>query len=210
MSREAAIARKLCVLYPSNRWAFVRHPRSVVGARQEGERIADVIAVALWPSMGPRLHHVEIKDSSDDLDAEFREPEKRAPFTPYASAFIIAVMSPWKNVVRQKSLLPPGVGLVSCGTGKPRIIVPWEEHEPERPLEPFVLALLRAAGRPAQVGEEPVPPRAPGLRKVLPRRMPRPMGSPVSKLRLALDVIEEASPDELPALEAALAVRRAA
>jgi hypothetical protein len=213
VSREATIARRLVTLYPSDRWAFVRHPRSVVGARREGERIADVAAAALWPSMGPRLHIIEIKDDPYDYGADVAEPAKQGAFAPYASAMLFAVMAPWQRVVKSKALLPPGRGLVSCGTGKPRIIVPPVEHAPERPLDPFVLALLRAAPRPgveALPASSPAPVEGPGLRKILPRRMPKSMGSPVTKLRVALDVIEAASLDEFPALEAALAARRAA
>jgi hypothetical protein len=67
VSREHAIARKLCALYPSDRWAFLRQVRTATGVRREGERIADVVAVALWPCMEPRVHHIEIKDDPDDF-----------------------------------------------------------------------------------------------------------------------------------------------
>jgi hypothetical protein len=109
--------------------------------------------------------------------------------------------------VRSKSLLPSGRGLVSCGTGKPTIVVPPDEREPAVLFDPFVLSLLRAASRPTENTD--APPLAP-LRKILPRRVHRTAGSPVTKLRVALDVIEEASLDELRALEAALAARRVA
>jgi len=99
MSREAAIARKLRDRYPSERWALLRHVQSTPGARVQGVRIVDVVAVALWPSDHGRVELVEIKDSANDLRAEMEAPEKSAPFDGYASVKWIAVASPWQRVV---------------------------------------------------------------------------------------------------------------
>ena len=102
MPREEAIAARLVVRYPADRWALLRHVRSAPGGRVDGLRIADVIAVALWPSMGPKLEVIEIKDSAGDLRRELEQPEKNAPFAAYASARWIAVAAPWKRVVTSK------------------------------------------------------------------------------------------------------------
>jgi hypothetical protein len=85
-------------------------------------------------------------------------------------------------------------------------IVPAVEREPERVLDPFVLSLLRAAGRPSR---EETAEAAPRLAKVLPRRVLQPEHVPVSKLALALDVIGAASADQLRQIDEALAARRA-
>jgi hypothetical protein len=147
MSREATIAERLRRQYPADRWAFLRQVQSAPGARVEGVRVADVIAVALWPSMGPRVEFIEIKDSTQDLDRE--GPEKSAPFARYATRRYIAVSSPWQRVVPSKDRLPQGFGLWSCGTGRPRPIVPAHDNQGAEPLPPFALCLLRAAQREA-------------------------------------------------------------
>jgi hypothetical protein len=54
-------------------------------------------------------------------------------------------------VVRAKSDLPDGWGLLSVGTGEPAEIVPAPARRPEKRLSPFALALLRAAA--ASTGE---------------------------------------------------------
>jgi hypothetical protein len=142
MSREAAIAERLRLAYPSDGWALVRRVRSALGerGRSEGVRIADVIAVGLYDGA---VDFIEIKCSAGDLRRE--TPEKSAPFQRYASRRWIAARSPWKEVVPSKSLLPHGFGLLSVGTGAPVVVVPAEETEPAERLSPFELALLRAA-----------------------------------------------------------------
>ena len=149
MSRERALAAKLASRYPADRWALVPQVRSAQG-RVEGLRVADLVAVALWPSDGGRVELVEIKTSAADLGRE--TPEKSAPFVAYAAACWIAVPAPWQRVVTSKSLLPDGWGLLSVGTGAPAVIARAREREPSERLSPFELALLRATV--ANTGEQ--------------------------------------------------------
>ncbi len=156
MSREArnherALAGKLVARYPSDRWALVPQVRSALGGQPEGLRIADLLAVAFWPSDQGRVELIEIKVSATDLGRE--TPEKSAPFAEYASACWIAVPSPWHRVVHAKSDLPDGWGLLSLGMGEPAVIVPAPVRRREKRLSPFALALLRAAV--ASVDEHP-------------------------------------------------------
>jgi hypothetical protein len=109
----------------------------------EGLRVADVVAVAFWPSDRGRVELVEIKISAADLGRE--TPEKSAPFMPYVAARWIAVPAPWQRVVPSKSLLPNGWGLLSVGTGAPKVIERAPERKPLEWLSSFELALLHAA-----------------------------------------------------------------
>jgi hypothetical protein len=141
--RAEAIAKRLAARYPSDRWALVPQVRSAQGGRVEGLRVADLVAVAFWPSDRGRVELIEIKVSTRDLRRE--TPEKSAPFVPYASAYWIAVPAPWHRVVPSKGLLPEGWGLLSVGTGAPEVIVQAPERAPVERLSAFELALLRAA-----------------------------------------------------------------
>jgi hypothetical protein len=152
LSRERDLVAKLGARYPPDRWALVPQVRSAQGGRVEGLRVADLLAVAFWPSDRGRVELVEIKVSAADLGRE--TPEKSAPFVSYASACWIAAPAPWQRVVPTKSLLPDGWGLLSVGTGAPSVIVPAPERDPVERLSPFELALLRAAV--ASAGEQGV------------------------------------------------------
>src|SRR5580698_107809 len=104
--REAAVAERLSARYPADRWGLVRHVRTAPGVGVEGLRIADICAIALWPSMGPCLEVIEIKCSDRDMRFEIEHPQKSAPFLPYASARWFAVPAPWQRILTSKSLLP--------------------------------------------------------------------------------------------------------
>jgi hypothetical protein len=49
--------------------------------------------------------------------------------------------------VLHERLIPPGWGLVSVGTGKPKVIVPAPKHRPAERVSGFTLSLLAAATR---------------------------------------------------------------
>jgi hypothetical protein len=141
--REQGIAEKLARRYPPDRWALVPQVRSAQGGRVDGLRVADIVAVAFWPSDRGRVELVEIKVSASDLRRETLK--KSAPFVSVAAACWIAVPAPWHRVVPSKRLLPEGWGLLSVGTGAPTVIVPAKEREPVERLSLFELALLHAA-----------------------------------------------------------------
>jgi len=200
MPREDAVAGRLRATYPADRWALVRHVASEPGARSAGVRVVDLIAVGLWPSMGPRVELVEVKVTADDFRRE--TPEKSAPFLRYVSARWFAV--PPEIVRTVRPLLPEGRGLLSVGTEHPTVIVQAPALEPVDRLSPFELALLRAAVSGSSA------PTAPGLSKIMPRRVRQPERAAATLLDVALSAIEEASVEQLDALERALAARRAA
>jgi hypothetical protein len=145
---EHAIAARLARVYPPERFALLPQVASIPGARVQGVRVIDLLAVALWPSDRGRVELVEIKCSADDWRSE--TPGKSAPFMPYASACWFAVPAPWQRVVQTKAIFRerwPGWGLWSVGTGKPEEIVPAERRRPTESIDPFTLSLLRAATR---------------------------------------------------------------
>lgn len=146
-SRAQHVAERLSLRYPPERWALCPQVQSLLGARAEGVRVADLIAVSLWPSDKGRVEVIEIKVDRQDFLAELEQPEKAAPFAPHASAQWIAVPAPWGSVVPSRSMVPAGWGLLSVGTGAPAVIVEAEVRRSKEPLPAFALSLLRAAQR---------------------------------------------------------------
>jgi hypothetical protein len=149
---EAAIAARLVRRYTPDRWAVLRQVQNIPGARVQGVRVADVICVALWPSMRGRVEVVEIKCRADDAQHEWEDPEKGEAFDPWATARWFAVPCPWQRVMVSEAIFRerfPGCGLLSVGTGAPRPIVPADKRKPTAKLDPFMLSLLRAAQRPS-------------------------------------------------------------
>jgi hypothetical protein len=141
--------------YPAPEWSLLSEVRTATGD-VEGLRIADAIAVALWPSNGGRIHGIEIKLSRGDFLRERARPAKSAPFRALCSAWYLATPAPWKRLLLSRSELPEGWGLLEVGTGDPVVVV----EAPERPrpeLTPdFVLALLRAAARAPEIMQLPL------------------------------------------------------
>jgi hypothetical protein len=219
--------------YPAPEWALLTEVRTATGDT-EGLRIADVIAVSLWPSRGSRIHGIEIKLSRGDFLRERARPAKSAPFRALCSAWYLATPAPWKRLLLSRSELPDGWGLLEVGTGDPVVVV----EAPERPraeLTPdFVLALLRAATRASEIVQ-----LAPGvpvhaitrphlardlvglacghaaprpLAKTMPSRVPCfgcAEGRPTDR-EIVLAAIEDASADDLGAFAEALTARGAA
>jgi hypothetical protein len=233
VSAEAAIARKLRLWFPADRWVLVRHAATHTGPREKGTHIGDVFAVAFWPSMAGQIEMVEIKDRADDFDSEMGDEEKGSAFDPYLSRRWIAVSSPWQRVVRSKDRIRQPWGLLSCGTGKPRRIVPAVKLKPSERLSPFALSLLVAAQAAAEAsaatGDAPMVevsrPHAsrthailacfhavPSLAKTVPPKLPCPGcrdGRPTDEQAIEA-AIRDADRDQLDRLAAMIAARRAA
>ena len=134
-------------IYGPPEWALFSEVRSATGC-PDVLRVADAIAVNLWPSRG-RWSAVgfECKETRPDWLAELRDPEKTGPFKLFCSAWYVVVPCPWKSVLLSLRELPERWGLIEIGTGRPRIVQLAEEREAEEPDLGFVRALLRAATR---------------------------------------------------------------
>ena len=72
-------------------------------------RIADAVAINLWPSRGLEVHGFEVKISRSDWLRELKHPEKAEPIARYCDRWWIAVGD--KSIV-QEGELPPTWGLL--------------------------------------------------------------------------------------------------
>lgn len=159
MSAEHVLAG-LREMYAPPEWAVYPEVRSATG-RTEGLRIADLLAVNLWPSRRAERHGIEIKISRSDLAKELRNHLKSEPFRRVCSSWFIAVPAPWKKVVLAKSDIPEGWGLLEVNARGADVVVPATEREPDDLTPEMTLALLRASAR-AKDGAVDVVPHVPG------------------------------------------------
>jgi hypothetical protein len=127
-------------------WVLATEVRSATG-RVEGLRVADAVAVSVWPSMGLEIHGFELKVSRKDWQAELAQPAKAREIGRFCSRWYLVVPAPWKNVVTSLSELPEGWGLITIGTGGAEVVREAEERQAQEPTPAFLQALLRAGAR---------------------------------------------------------------
>lgn len=113
--------RRLEDLYARPQWALYTEVRSATGAASD-VRIADAIAVNLWPSGNFELHGFEQKVSRGDFRVELRDPEK-SKIARFCTKWFLVVPAPWKKILVSTSELPRGWGLIEIGTGSPITVV---------------------------------------------------------------------------------------
>jgi hypothetical protein len=169
--------------FPWPRFALLSQVPSHTGEREDGRRV-DFIAIDLWARRGLFVAHlIDEKANAANTDEEARRPEK---------------------IPSIRAHVPTGWGLLSCGPGAATVKDEAEE-QPVPPLDADVVrGLVQAAVRAALQAQ-------PALRsKILPRKPPKSTRAAVTLLDVALRAIADAAPDQLPALEEALAARRAA
>lgn len=145
---------KLRDLYsPDQGWALFRELRSATGS-QEGLRIADAVAVSIWPSKGFEVHGLEVKTSRADFLRELRSPTKAREIGRFCSRFYLVTPAPWKKVLLSTEELPEGWGLIEDG----RIVREATEREAVEPTTAFLQSLLRAGARGSeeQVADAPL------------------------------------------------------
>jgi hypothetical protein len=186
--------------FPWPRFALLSQVPSHTGEREDGRRV-DFIAIDLWARRGLFVAHlIDEKANAANTDEEARRPEKSAPF-PCRYKWIACEA---QKVPSIRAHVPTGWGLLSCGPGAATVKDEAEE-QPVPPLDADVVrGLVQAAVRAALQAQ-------PALRsKILPRKPPKSTRAAVTLLDVALRAIADAAPDQLPALEEALAARRAA
>jgi len=217
----AGLLDKLRASYPADEWALFEDIRNTTGLR-EVVRYADALGVRLWGA--PEVHGFELKTSRADWLRELRDPEKSGPLKAFCHRWYLCVPAPRKRIVLSLSELPAMWGLLELGTGAPVVVVE-ARHRPEaEPLSNDAMrSLFRAAGRAAELADEPAAPLsiinrptlsrstvglacghvAPRpLAKVLPRALPCAAcaaGLPTDR-RLIAAVYAEASDEELEEL----------
>lgn len=142
------IAEKLRAIYsPDQGWALYTEIRSSTGGPSEGLRIADAVAVSLWPSMGLEVRGFELKESRADWLRELRAPQKAREVGRFCSRWSLVVPAPWKKIVLSLEELPEGWGLIEVGTGEPLVVRDSEERAAVDPTPAFLQSLLRAGAR---------------------------------------------------------------
>lgn len=142
-------------------WLVLGEVRS--GTGYQGEiRYADAVAVNLWPSAQVRLIGFEFKVAASarnaraDLRRELQQPQKMQAVGRFCAEWHLVVRAPWKRTLFDLDELPPGVGLVEVGTGKPVVVRRSERREPEPMTEAFMLSLLRSAAGQAEEKTAPM------------------------------------------------------
>ena len=125
------------------RYARAEHVKSEAGF--DASRIADFIAMDMWPSKGLALHGHEVKVSRSDWLCELRDPTKAEAFRPFMDYWWLVVSD--RKIVRDD--LPDGWGLMAVTNGRLRVVRPAPRQTPE-PLPKSMLAcLLRAVTKTA-------------------------------------------------------------
>lgn len=139
-----------------DRWAFATHVKSGAGFYDTTpgsfayHRIADAVAMDLWPSKGLEIHGHEIKVSRSDWLAELKQPEKSWPVRRYCDRWWLVVSD--RSIIKPGEL-PEGWGLMAIGerTGGAtveqyaRVVVAAPKLKPEAISRDFIAPLLRAA-----------------------------------------------------------------
>lgn len=139
------------------RFVFAEHVRSEAGFGEWSRdhfqrtgnrttlRVADAVAVDLWPSSGNVMHGFEVKVSRSDWLTELRDPTKHEPIAQFCDHWWLVV--PDAKIAHDG--VPDGWGLLAVtknGRGL-RVHRPAPRRERVAPTPSFLAALLRAAQR---------------------------------------------------------------
>lgn len=138
----ALLAERYSQVYGgADRWAFATQVRSTTGF--EAARVADAVAMDLWPANGLELHGFEVKVSRADWLTELREPDKATVVGQFCHRWWLVV--PDRDVVRGEELPADWGLLVIGGNGKLRAAKAAPKRQARQMPRSFVAALLRAA-----------------------------------------------------------------
>jgi hypothetical protein len=107
-------------------------------------RIADAIAIDVWPSAGHFIEGFEVKVSRSDWLTELKDPTKAEAFKPYCHRWWL--VAPFEDIVRDD--LPSGWGLmVPDKLGSLRIRRRAAQREPEQMPLTLMAAWARAIAK---------------------------------------------------------------
>jgi hypothetical protein len=132
------------------RYVGASHVRSNAGF--DARRIADFIAMDLWPSKGLALHGHEVKVSRSDWLSELKTPEKAGAFTPYMDYWWLVTAVPG---IALTSELPAGWGLMVAGDSALKVMRPAKRNSARPMPKTMMAAFLRAAVKTAVGCETP-------------------------------------------------------
>jgi hypothetical protein len=133
-------------------WAYFTEVRNQTGYSRGTIRSADAIAMSLWPSRGLLLHGFEVKASRADWLRELREPGKADDFIRHCDHWWLVT----EPGVVEAGELPKTWGHLERRGSKLVQKVAAPNLEPEDCSPTFLAALLRAAGRRADVTPEQI------------------------------------------------------
>lgn len=107
---EKEILSLLSKRYCAPEYAFFPHVKNQTGYEISNERIADGLAMSLYPSRGLYLHGFEVKCSIGDLQTELKNPDKAEEIAKYCHFWWIVTP---KDMIDPKEL-PENWGLLEA------------------------------------------------------------------------------------------------
>lgn len=138
ISGESEILVSLRRRYPPKAFALLTQVSNATGGRRT--RIADALAMGLWPSRGLEMHGFEIKVSRQDWVAELKNPAKADTFAKFCHRWWLIAGD---DTIVRAGELPPNWGLLVF---RPRGLVCDKDAPllaPQPPTWDFLAAILR-------------------------------------------------------------------
>jgi hypothetical protein len=136
---ESDLYRMIEARYMAPEWACFPQVPSATGAAHR--RIADAVAMSLWPSRGLAVHGFEIKVNKRDLLNELANPSKAEGIGKFCDYWWLVVTSGLADGL----VLPETWGLLEESSGKLVIKKQPEKMESQPLTRGFVASLLRRA-----------------------------------------------------------------
>jgi hypothetical protein len=141
--KSKELLARLARRYPAPRYALLPQVRSNTGL-EPGYRMADAVAMSLWPSRGLTIEGFEIKTSRRDWTRELEDPGK--------ADVIGRLCDRWWVVAGQAEIVAPGELpdawglLVPDDKGSLAILAPAVDNpNPDPPSRDFIAAVLQRA-----------------------------------------------------------------
>lgn len=126
--------------YPKGEWALAFEVADATGGR--GRRLADAVAMNMWPSRGLAIHGFEIKVSKTDWKKELLSPEKAEAVSKYCDHWWIVAP---QGIVREEDV-PATWGYLEVRDGQILQVKAAPLREAEPVTKEFMAALFRRVG----------------------------------------------------------------
>jgi len=143
MTTESDMYYLLRKRYAPTEWAIFRHVANATGGQKK--RIADAIAMNLWPSRGLSIHGFEIKVTRRDWLGELASPEKADEIAKYCNFWWLVI--PDLSIIVDGEL-PESWGLLTMGSGDRLTVMREPAPQPDVPTDiprSFLASILRKA-----------------------------------------------------------------
>lgn len=126
--------------FPKGEWALAFEVADATGGR--GRRLADAVAMNMWPSRGLAIHGFEIKVSKTDWKKELLSPEKAEAVSKYCDHWWIVAP---QGIVREEDV-PATWGYLEVQDGQIEQVKAAPQREAEPVNKEFMAALFRRVG----------------------------------------------------------------